>query len=166
MFISKERKIAGIKGLGIQYIPGHVEPFIDLIIKDHMPDKGGIILDLGGGGLRFAIPVALTNRKITVVDLDPSGLDIDIIYSKVLANDKEQIPDAEILKKNISVEIISVFDYLKSSKQTYSLITSFRLIHFLSEIEVEFFFTLISSYPTPINISKILFVHLGSLSLI
>ena len=75
MFIAKHRRFSQQPGCGVQYIPGHIEPFVDLVLKEFLPPEGDL-LDLGGGGLRFALPVALGGRAITVVDLDGGGLDV------------------------------------------------------------------------------------------
>jgi hypothetical protein len=143
-FISAERKVSKIKGTGIQYLPGHVEPLADLIIKEYLPSDAGLILDLGGGGLRFAIPVALQNRKITVVDTDSSGTDLDLIYNKLKKNKKVNLPDINLLRLNINIENEDIFGFLENSKAKYSLITAFRLIHFFNEKETDRFFRLVS----------------------
>jgi hypothetical protein len=143
-FISAERKVSKIKGTGIQYLPGHVEPLTDLIIKEYLPSDEGLILDLGGGGLRFAIPVASQNRKITVVDSDKTGTDIDLIYSKLKKNKKVHLPDINLLRQNIKIENEDIFSFLENSIAKYSLIAAFRLIHFFNEKETDRFFRLVS----------------------
>jgi hypothetical protein len=144
LFISKERKVSTLSGTGIQYITGHVEPLIDLVINNYLPESGNI-LDLAGGGLRFGIPVAMSKRKITVVDLDPSGVNIPVIFSKLKKNKYSDLPDLKTLKKYIKVKIDDVIHYLNNSNEKYSLITSFRLIHFFKEDNVSEFFRLISN---------------------
>jgi hypothetical protein len=143
LFIAKERKVTTVDGTGIQYIPGHIEPLVDMVIENNLPVSGQI-LDLGGGGLRFAIPVAEKNKKITVVDLDSSGLDINIIYNKMIENNIEDLPDLELITQNIIIKVDNVFNFLKNTNTIFSLITSFRLIHFFSEKDVVELFKLIS----------------------
>jgi cyclopropane fatty-acyl-phospholipid synthase-like methyltransferase len=144
LFISKERKPSKIAGTGIQYIPGHIEPFVDLVIKNYLPPEREEILDLGGGGFVFAIPVAALNRNITVVDMDPSGLDLKLIYQRIGENGHPIIPDYNFLREKIQIEIRNIFDYLRAAKSFYPLITAFRLIHFFDEQEVDLFFHLVS----------------------
>jgi 2-polyprenyl-3-methyl-5-hydroxy-6-metoxy-1,4-benzoquinol methylase len=144
LFISNERKISNILGTGIQYIPGHIEPFVDLVINNYLPGEKSHILDLGGGGLRFAFPAALLNRKVTVVDLDPSGIDLEVISRKINEVGRFGFYDKNILKENIHVEICNCFDYLEKSRNSFLLITAFRLIHFFTEEEVIHFFQLVS----------------------
>lgn len=142
-FISRERRLSGIKNTGVQYIPGHTEPLIDLIIDQYLPKDGGKILDLGGGGLRFAIPVASLNYKVTVVDLDPTGLDLNLIYSRMEENGCLEFPNFRLISKNIKLCVDDVFNFLDVSKVNYSLITAFRLLHFFNINEVDTFFKLL-----------------------
>lgn len=86
-YISSERRISCVKGTGVQYIPGHEETFVDYILESFLPNMGEI-LDLAGGGLRFAIPVALKGRRIIVVDKDEGSLNIEGIVARVLANSR------------------------------------------------------------------------------
>jgi SAM-dependent methyltransferase len=144
LFISAERKLSIIKNTGIQYIPGHIEPLVDLIIDKYLPGDNGDLLDLGGGGLRFAIPVASLNRKIIVVDLDKTALDIDLIFSKMKENGFADFFDLNLLKKNILTVVDDVFNFIETTKVSYSLITLFRVIHFFNENEVDHLFNLLS----------------------
>ena len=143
-FISPERKLSGTKNKGIQYIPGHTEPLVDLIVNEYLPDNNEPILDLGGGGLRFAIPVASLNKRITVVDLDESSVNIDQIFSRMRENELTDYNDLNILKKNIEIIVDDVFHFLETTDENYSLITAFRLIHFFNEKEIDKFFGFIS----------------------
>ena len=144
LFISKERKVSAINGTGVQYIPGHFEPLVDLIIDKYLPKNRGGILDLGGGGLRFAIPVASLNKKITVVDLDRSSLNIELIFSRMRINGLTDYSDLGVLKNNILPVVDDVFHFLETAKTSFSLITAFRLIHFFNEKETDSFFRLVS----------------------
>ena len=144
LFISSERKLSKIKNTGIQYIPGHTEPLIDMIKDKFLPVDNENILDLGGGGLRFAIPVASLNKKIIVIDLDESAVDIDLIYSRMRKNRLPVFTDIHILKKNIIPVVDDVFHFLDTTEIRYSLITAFRLIHFLNEKGIDRFFRLVS----------------------
>ena len=144
LFISPERKISRIKNTGIQYIPGHTEPLVDLIINNYLPDDNGNILDLGGGGLRFAIPVASLHKKITVVDMDVSSVDIDLVFSRMKKNGLSDYNDISILEKKILIIVDDIFHFLSKTHKNYSLITALRLIHFFNEEETDHFFMLIS----------------------
>jgi len=144
IFISRERKLSGIKDTGIQYIPGHLETFVDLIIEKYLPNPEGPVLDLGGGGLRFAIPMASLDKKITVVDLDESSVNIDFIFSRMIENGFSKHIDINILKKNILPIVDDIFQFLEKTRIRYYLITAFRLIHFFNENEVDRFFGVIS----------------------
>jgi SAM-dependent methyltransferase len=141
MFITPERKISTIEGTGVQYIPGHVENFIDFVIENYLPDTGNI-LDLGGGGLRFAIPAALRGKAVTVVDLDASSLDVESIVAKVNQNGKLNI-NCEAVQKLIQVRVQDVLSYLEESKTSYHFISAFRVIHFFSPDLLSKFFSLI-----------------------
>lgn len=144
LFISNERKVSTVPGTGIQYIPGHIEPFVDLIIKNYLPEEKNLILDLGGGGLRFAIPVAMSGKKITVVDLDPSGIDLELICRRISEIGEFKLPDINLLRENIQMEMCNCFDYLEKASLSFSMITAFRLIHFFNEQEIVRFFQLVS----------------------
>jgi SAM-dependent methyltransferase len=140
-FISKQRRLSQKKGLGVQYLPGHVEPFVDLVINNYLP-KNGKILDLGGGGLRFALPVALKGRKVSVVDLDRSGLDVEMVVNRVNQNDGTRL-DAKDLLSRIEIYESDVLDFLRANSQLHSLITSFRVAHFMRPHEIPELFRLI-----------------------
>lgn len=144
LFISNERKKSMIRGTGIQYIPGHIEPFVDLILNNYLPEEKDHILDLGGGGLRFAIPVAALKRKITVVDLDSTGTEYDLIIQRIKEIGHVETPDVKLIRSFIHIENCNCFDYLERTTLRFSLITAFRLIHFFNEEEVVRFFKLVS----------------------
>lgn len=143
MFVSKERKISSKKGTGTQYLPGHDEPFVDFIIEKYLPDSGNI-LDLGGGGLRFAIPVALRGKEVTVVDMDPDALDIATIVGRVNSIGKLHI-DLNTIRSLIKVENQNIFHYLKETNNQYSFISGFRVIHFNSSQMIAKLFSLVHS---------------------
>lgn len=138
-FISEERAFSSVKGVGVQYIPGHKEEFVDLILTTYLPSDGEI-LELGGGGLRFALPVAET-RSITVVDLDKESLNIIEISRKVEKNNKKAT-DLDAAMRRIKPVVSDALTYLSGSNECYSLIASFRLLHFFSTEELESFFEL------------------------
>lgn len=140
MFISKHRRLTSTSGHGVQYLPGHVEPFVDLIIDEYLPDEGQI-LDLGGGGLRFALPVAASGRSITVVDLDPTGVDLEMVIERVNANEGSTLV-AERLASWIDPQVGDGLDFLTTTTQGFALITAFRLIHLFSPRHIEAFFRL------------------------
>ena len=134
MFISKHRRFSQQLGSGVQYLPGHEEPFVDLVINGYLP-KNGELLDLGGGGLRFAIPVALLGRSVIVVDLDPSGLDVRMVVNRMNTNDQTNF-DWETLEPLIGAKVANVLDYLREDELKYSLICAFRVAHFLRPTEI------------------------------
>ena len=138
MFISKERRISAKKGSGIQYIPGHIEPFTDLVVDQYLPKIGGIV-DLGGGGLRFAVPVAQKGRDITVVDADNDSIDLRGILKKVKENKSVNVL-ARQLKPHIKPVVGDILDFLKSTDNRFGLITCFRVIHFFPPAYMETFF--------------------------
>ena len=130
MFIAKHRRFSRHPGCGVQYIPGHIEPFVDLVIREYLPDEGSI-LDLGGGGLRFAIPVALTGRSITVVDLDGSAIEVDDIVDRV--NNLEGTDyDTQQLSELITGHESAALDFLRETTKRYEFISIFRVAHFFS----------------------------------
>ena len=143
MFISKERKISLVKGGGIQYIYGHEETFIDFIINKYLPVSGNI-LDIGGGGLRFAIPAALQDKIVTVVDSDQDSLNVPDIVNRVNKNGKITVSLKKIQARIKTVKS-DIFNYLEKTAESYSLISAFRVIHFFGPDEIEIFFRLISS---------------------
>lgn len=142
-FISRERKFSTVKGTGVQYIPGHEESFVDYVISNYVNDKEQI-LELGGGGMRFAIPAADKNKNITVVDSDKSSLDIKAIIQKVKSNEKVFV-DEELVSSRINVVEGDVSSFLETSSKLYDLIVSFRVIHFFTPEKLRKFFELCSS---------------------
>jgi SAM-dependent methyltransferase len=137
MFISPERRRATVEGCGIQYIPHHTERFVDLIVETYLPPRGNI-LDLGGGGLRFAVPVAQLGRDITVVDFDKESLDVDVVTERMNANGGLFIEKAALQSRIQCVEQ-DVFEFLNSTRESYDLVTAFRLLHFFSPATVRRF---------------------------
>jgi SAM-dependent methyltransferase len=138
VFVSEHRRLTSRSGHGVQYLPGHVEPFVDLVLEEYLPDKGEI-LDLGGGGLRFALPVAATGRSITVVDLDPTVADLAMIVDRVNANDSSSLV-AEQLASLIERQVGDGLEYLATTNRSFTLITAFRVIHLFSPRQIEEFF--------------------------
>ena len=142
MFTSPERKASSMEGMGIQYIPGHVEEFVDYVLDRYIPESGDII-DLGGGGLRFAIPVAMRGKKIAVVDGCAESLDIPLIVERVNKNAKVSV-DLELAQNNIAVIHQELFSFLEACTQMYNLVTAFRVVHFFTPNQMEKFFRLVS----------------------
>jgi SAM-dependent methyltransferase len=118
----------------VQYIPGHIEPFVDLILGQYLPVDGPL-LDLGGGGLRFAVPAAMAGRQVTVVDVDGSSLDVEFIVRRVNEVEGTSI-EARALRSHIDVVESDIFDFLRSSAVEFSMVAAFRVIHFLTAREV------------------------------
>jgi|WetSurMetagenome_2_1015567.scaffolds.fasta_scaffold400852_1 SAM-dependent methyltransferase len=147
MYVTKERKCSSIKGTGIQYIPGHDEKFIDFVIEKYLPEAGNIV-DLGGGGLRFAIPVSLTGKKITVVDMDRDALDLTGIVKRINANGKLFI-DCEKIRNLIEIHVQDIFRFLRMTRETYDLISAFRVLHFLTPEQMNELFSLVSRRLNP-----------------
>jgi hypothetical protein len=139
MYISPERKLSSVSGTGVQYLPGHVEPFVDLIVDDYLPSNGNIV-DLGGGGLRIAIPVALAGRRITVVDLDEAGLDVEHIVQRVNDNNKLQVDPATVAPL-IDIQVKDVLEWLDENQASYELMTAFRLLPYFSPDQMGQFFS-------------------------
>lgn len=137
MFISIERRKSGILNTGIQYIPGHIEHFVDHVVNELLPED--TIIDLGGGGLRFAIPVALKGKPITVVDIDQGSLDIDSILHQVNSNSKLTI-QSEAVKPLIKTVTEDAITYLNNFENEFKLITAFRVIHFYKPEDIEAIF--------------------------
>lgn len=142
MFISKERMIPPLKGVGVQYIPWHEEKFIDYVIERYLPAKGNI-LDLAGGGFRFAIPAALKKRYVTVVDIDKGSLDLPTIIKRINENGKLSV-DLKKIRNFIKVENIDVFSFLTLERRRFNFISAFRFIHFLHPQQIELLFSLVS----------------------
>jgi hypothetical protein len=147
MYISPERKVSTVPGTGVQYIPWHNEPFVDFVVDNFLPPTGGIA-DLGGGGLRFAMPVALKKRSVTVVDLDEAGLDIENIVKRSNEFGKLHIELSEIIPY-ITIKNDNIFSFLEKDNETYQLITAFRLMHFFSPTEIDTFFSMVSTKLSP-----------------
>jgi len=140
MFVAPERKRSSVGGTGIQYLPGHVDKFIDLVVDTYLPCVGSVV-DLGGGGLRFAVPAALEGRAVSVVDLDKDGLDIGLIVGHLARNGTSSL-EIQTLSDKISTYHQNVFEFLQSTDDCYDLITAFRLLHFFSGQEVARFLEL------------------------
>lgn len=142
-FISKQRKISNVKGTGVQYVPGHVEPFVDKIIEEYLEEANNIV-DLGGGGFRFALPAAMKSKRVNVVDLDQDSLNKALILNRLVQNNFENI---EIVKSSLdSIETfqMDVLNFLSTRSQEFDLIVSFRLIHFFSPNRLRTFFNLVN----------------------
>jgi hypothetical protein len=139
-FISEERIFSNIIGTGVQYIPGHIDKFVDLIAEMYIPEDGEV-LEVGGGGLRFALPVA-ERRPITVVDLDKASLNIEEILRKVSQNNKASI-STDLARSRITTVISGAHEYLSASRKSYVLIATFRFLHFFPTKELDSLFSLI-----------------------
>ena len=140
MFISKHRRLAGQTGCGVQYIPGHTEPFVDLVVEKYLPSTGDV-LDLGGGGLRFAIPVAQLGRRIVVVDLDPGSLDLHRIGDRINENGDQGIAVDKLLPL-VEAHVSDIMGFLRNERREFSLISAFRVAHFLTPPEITALFRL------------------------
>ncbi|MEJ2086675.1 MAG: class I SAM-dependent methyltransferase, partial [Acidobacteriota bacterium] len=140
VFVSPQRRLATHSGHGVQDLPGHVEPFVDLIVAEYLPERGRI-LDLGGAGFRFALPVALLGRSLMVVDPDPRGVDLDSIVTRVNANDGSLLVSRD-LAELIDIRIADGLDFLVEQSARFSLITSFRVAHLFSPDQISRFFRL------------------------
>lgn len=135
--ISDERAFTSVQGTGVQYLPGHVEDFVDLIIKKYTPEASNI-LELGGGGFRFAIP-ASEKSLVKVVDLDPLGLEISSIIEKVKGNGK-WVYDEISIKNHLSTQVGDALSFLSTTNEKFDLIVSFRLLHFFHPKQIDEFF--------------------------
>jgi hypothetical protein len=129
--VSKQRKISNLKETGIQYLPGHEERFMDKTI-DLLGDmnKSLNILELGGGGLRFALSaIGLNNvEHITIVEPDYYSLD----YRKIIK--LTDLPEHRSGKSESKCTFFigTVQSFLSSMKPriNYDVIASFRMFHF------------------------------------
>ncbi len=137
MFVAPERKTSTVKGTGVQYIPGHVDPFVDHVLSAYL-NVSDRMLDLGGGGLRFAIPAAIAGKSLTVIDLDSSAMNVDLIVDRVNKVGKLNL-DSQAIKPLITTIECDVISYLKKAA-IYDLITSFRFVHFLDLNQLTQFF--------------------------
>lgn len=140
-YIGKERRRSNHSGGGIQYIPGHEEPFIDHIIsnwivKNHFSN----VLDLGGGGFRFALPASEYLEKITVVDIDKESLNLQGIIKKL--KDIGNFSDKFVLSK---IDIINsdIFQYLAETSIKFDLVVISRLLHLFSPAQINIFINLL-----------------------
>ncbi len=134
-FITKERALSDHKGGGVQYLPGHVEPFIDHVLEDFL-SKGRFksALDLGGGGLRFALPASKYLSRITVVDMDPDSMDVN----RIIARMKEVGNDAEGFHKEVIEPVAgSILDYVEKDELDFDMVLLSRVIHFLPPDDLE-----------------------------
>jgi len=134
-YIGRERKVSNFPGGGIQYIPGHDEPFIDYFISEYVAKQSfSIALELGGGGFRFALPASQYLQKIIVVDIDKESLDINkiIIKLKSLGN----FSDTYVSSK-IETEESDIFLYLSKTSTKFDLVVISRLIHFLDKDQMK-----------------------------
>jgi len=142
IFISPERRFAAKPGNGVQYIPGHIDEFVDYINENLVPISNSI-LDIGGGGLRFAVPVALKHKHITVIDEDPTSLDISFISKQINQVGKLKV-NSHDLSKYITPKLGNLFDIIPFDDTEYSLITSFRVIHFMDPVSIVNFFEIVT----------------------
>jgi len=62
VFISEHCRRSPKSGHGAQYLPGHVEPFVDLIIDEYLPETGEL-LDLGGAGMDSSLLWTPINQR-------------------------------------------------------------------------------------------------------
>lgn len=126
--VSAQRKISNIEGTGIQYLPGHEEPFADEVLR-HLTTLGdGLnLLELGGGGLRFISAAANLNvvANIAVVDTDYHALDYEKI-GKIAAENLVQIRT----KCSFHVIDVRLFWDMLSPTPLFEAIVAFRLFHF------------------------------------
>lgn len=147
MFVSPERKVSSVEGTGIQYIPGHVDPFIDVVLNHYLPADARV-LDLGGGGLRLGLPSAASKRHTTVVDLDADALQVDAIMQRVQENGKMKF-DPDLIRRYLVTVHRDVLEYLNDLHEKFDVVTAFRLLHFYKPSEVSEFFDLVHRHTRP-----------------
>lgn len=142
-FITKERALSFHKGGGVQYIPGHIEPFIDYVLEKVLSDgKVRSALDLGGGGLRFALPASRYLGKITVVDLDADSIDVDTIISRI--NEVGNSTDC-FRKDVIKPTVNSISSFIEKDELDFDMVLLSRVIHFMRPDETETLFKTLGS---------------------
>ncbi len=134
MFITPERRQSGVVGTGIQYVPGHVEPFVDHVVARYLPASGRI-LELGGAGFRFALAAALAGRTVTVVDRDEAGLALPEIVERVNANGKLSLSLADLAPR-IDPRVDDALAFLEKDRGPYALVCAFRLIMYFTPEDV------------------------------
>ena len=130
MFITPARRQSGVPGTGIQYVPGHEEPFVDHVVARYLPERGRI-LELGGAGYRFALAAALAGRTVTVVDRDEAGLDLPEIVGRVNANGKLTLSLAA-LAPLIDPRVDDALGFVRREQGPYALVCAFRLIMYFT----------------------------------
>jgi spermidine synthase len=146
-FVSPERKRSSVAGTGIQYIPGHVDPFIDVVLSHYLhPDAR--VLDLGGGGLRFGLPSAALKHPTTVVDLDADALNVTDIIRRVEENGKIAF-DPDVIHRYLTTVCGDVFEYLGGVEESFDVVTAFRLLHFYDPMQVSKFFQSVHRHMRP-----------------
>lgn len=134
-FISPQRRLSVVRGGGVQYIPGHIEPFVDGVI-DLLRTSGDVaeILEIGGGGLRFATAASCLDAVTTlsVVEPDYASLDVD-----------RALADAEAVKERLRAKSLFYvmgedrFFARLAADVRFDAVVSFRVFHFLDEANWE-----------------------------
>jgi 2-polyprenyl-3-methyl-5-hydroxy-6-metoxy-1,4-benzoquinol methylase len=155
MFIAPHRKACALKGQGIQYIPGHTDSFVDHVVNNYVMSTSNV-LDLGGGGFRFAVPAARIAKSVDVVDNDETSLDIESIINHARKNDNNF--DMNNSFSNIKCHCSDLLYFLSRLHKKYDLITSFRVIHFFSESEINTFISSIKNNLTENGILALSFI--------
>lgn len=130
----KQRKKSNVKGTGIQYLPGHKDDFIDLCTNVICKSENNKVkvLDIGGGGLRFASGILECDNieKIFIVDPDYYSLDYEKIFSMAELDSKHyKLFEKKCLLFKCD---ISTFLNILSSKIKFNYISCFRVFHFVS----------------------------------
>ncbi len=147
MFITPERRQSSVRGTGIQYVPGHEEPFVDHVVARHLPASGRI-LELGGAGFRFALAAALAGRRVTVVDRDASGLALPEIVERVNANGKLRL-SLEAVAPLIDARVDDAAAFLERERGPYALVCAFRLIMYFTPAQAARLFRLVGGALAP-----------------
>ena len=130
-----QRKIANGGGFGIQYLPGHVEPYMDHCLSLLAAAGAANILELGGGGLRFALPAMelAALGRLTVVDPDAVALSVARVAAEVA------VPAAWLDRAATVLEpwIGSAQDFFWDlpAGQSFDAVAAFRVFHFMTEAE-------------------------------
>lgn len=133
-FISPQRRISQLPGGGVQYIPGHTEFFVDAVVDLVRRDQSmNTILEIGGGGLRFASAVAVISSVTDITVVEPDYASLDPIRALRDSTNSEAI--LQQMKHKCAFHVVSEkrFFHLLKADVYYDMVASFRVFHFLDE---------------------------------
>ncbi|WP_345993669.1 hypothetical protein [Sulfurimonas sp. HSL-1716] len=127
--VGDQRKVSNLLGTGIQYIPGHIEPYVDECVQEVQKYKPKRILEIGGGGFRF-ISEVITNEAIKealIIEPDYYALDYKKILTKI---DQLELIDLMEKKVNFFIGTDEKYFEINNIKMQFDCIAAFRVYHF------------------------------------